>query len=297
MGQVSRYLDPALVEQLNLLRMTARGMVEGARSGPHRSRIKGASVEFRQHRAYVPGDEPRRLDWRVLARTDRPFVREYDEETNLRCVVMVDCSGSMGYGREGQTKYDYAARLAAAFAYLLLGQTESVGMVMCAQGALEWVAPRGGAMQLAKVMDALEGSAPGGRSGMAEAMHEVAERMERRSVIIALSDFFEPVAPLRSGLAHLRHARHEVMALQIVDRHELDFPFKGWTRFRGMELEASRMCEPAMMRRIYRENFEKHRKSLKETFLACKSGLERMVTDRPVMDSVKTLLMSSWRRG
>src|SRR5213592_3973519 len=128
MSFVTRYLEPALVERLNYLQVTARSVVEGATTGQHRSPVKGASVEFRQHRFYVPGDEPRRLDWRVLARTDRPYIKEYDEETNLRCLLLVDGSGSMSYGGAGNTKFDYAAKLVAALAYLMLGQTESVGL-------------------------------------------------------------------------------------------------------------------------------------------------------------------------
>src|SRR5881398_2024263 len=128
MGFVSRYLEPTLVEQLNHLQLSARSVVEGAITGQHRSPVKGASIEFRQHRAYVPGDEPRRLDWRVLARTDRPFIKEYDEETNLRCVLMLDCSGSMAYaggeaaeaGGGAGGKFDHAAKLVASLAYLML---------------------------------------------------------------------------------------------------------------------------------------------------------------------------------
>src|SRR5437870_9838389 len=128
MSQVSRYLDPTLVEHLNQMQLSARSVVQGATIGQHRSPVRGASVEFRQHRFYVPGDEPRRLDWRVLARTDRPYIKEYDEETNLRCLLLVDGSGSMSYGGAGNTKSDYAAKLVAALAYLMLGQTESVGL-------------------------------------------------------------------------------------------------------------------------------------------------------------------------
>src|SRR3954471_22947045 len=145
MSFVTRYLDPTLVERLNHLQVTARSVVEGSITGAHRSPLKGASVEFRQHRFYTPGDEPRRLDWRVLGRTDRPYIKEYDEETNLRCVLMLDESGSMAYGTEksgaapslspgaapgaeGGSKFDYAAKLVASFAYLMLGQTESVGL-------------------------------------------------------------------------------------------------------------------------------------------------------------------------
>src|SRR5688572_5597113 len=144
MNFVSRFLDPALIERLNHLQVSARSVVEGTISGLHRSPVKGASVEFRQHRFYTPGDELRRLDWRVLGRTDRPYIKEYDEETNLRCVLLLDASGSMGYGGKGDTKFVYASKLIAALAYLMLGQTESVGLGLVGQRLDQYVAPRAG---------------------------------------------------------------------------------------------------------------------------------------------------------
>src|SRR5208283_5310017 len=138
MSFVSRYLEPALVERLNHLQLSAQRVVEGATSGLHRSPLKGASIEFRQHRFYVPGDEPRRLDWRVLGRTDRHYIKEYDEETNLRCLLMLDCSGSMAYAGTGGgsgvgagaggSKFEYAARMVASLAYLMLANAEHVGL-------------------------------------------------------------------------------------------------------------------------------------------------------------------------
>src|SRR5579872_1257984 len=126
MSVVTRYLEPSLVERLNHLQLSARSVVEGSIIGQHRSPVKGASVEFRQHRFYTPGDEPRRLDWRIFARTDRPYIKEYDEETNLRCVLMLDCSGSMGYSSKAGSKLQYAAKLVASLSYMMLAQTESV---------------------------------------------------------------------------------------------------------------------------------------------------------------------------
>src|SRR5580658_6559288 len=137
MSSVGRYLDPALVERLSAFQLSARNVVEGATTGQHRSPVKGASVEFRQHRFYTPGDEPRRLDWRVLGRTDRPYIKEYDEETNLRCVLLLDCSGSMAYG--APPKFDYAARLVASLAYLMLANTEHVGLALFSEGLRRWI--------------------------------------------------------------------------------------------------------------------------------------------------------------
>jgi uncharacterized protein (DUF58 family) len=291
-SQVSRYLEPALVEHLNHMQLLARSVVQGSTTGQHRSPVKGASVEFRQHRFYVPGDEPRRLDWRVLARTDRPYVKEYDEETNLRCVLMFDASGSMGYGDSGRfgTKFGFAARLVAALAYLMLGQNESVGLAVCGDGVDSWLAPHAGAAQLPRVLDRLEQSTAAGPGGLARALHEVAERLERRGLVIVVSDFFAPVEQLRGGLAHLRHGRHEVVAIQVVDPEEESFPFRRWTRFRGLEGESARLCEPAAVRRMYQENFARHRRALQEVCVGLRVDFRAFATEQHVLDVIRALV-------
>src|SRR5258708_3658718 len=162
MSLISRYLDPVLIERLNYLQLSARRVVAGSTIGQHKSAVKGASIEFRQHRPYVSGDEPRRIDWRVLGRTDRPYVKEYDEETNLRCMILLDASGSMAYARRSGAKFDYAATAVAALAYLMLGQTESVGVALFRKRIDPWLAPKSGTAQLARVIDVIERTAPRG---------------------------------------------------------------------------------------------------------------------------------------
>jgi len=290
MSQVNRYLDATLVEHLNQMELSARSVVQGAKSGQHRSPVRGASVEFRQHRFYVHGDEPRRLDWRVLGRTDRPYVKEYEEETNLRCALLLDRSASMGYGGDEGTKFDYGARLAAALGYLMLAQTETVGLAICGDGVEQWLPPRSGPAQLSRLLESLDHSSPSGSTGIAKAMNEIAERLERRGLVIVLSDFFAPIDQLRSGLAHLRHQRHEVIAMQIVAPDENQFPFRNWTRFKGLEGEGVRLCEPAIVRQIYQENFNRHRKGLEEAALALRVEFGVFVTDRTILESIRTFL-------
>ena len=290
MSFVSRYLDPTLVERLNHLQLSARRVVEGSIIGQHRSPVKGASVEFRQHRFYTPGDEPRRLDWRVLARTDRPYIKEYDEETNLRCVLMLDCSGSMGYGGKAGTKHDYAARLVASLAYLMLAQTESVGLGLFGSRLDQWLAPRPGPSQLSRIIDALERSAPQGEARAGLAMQEAADRLGKRSLLIAVSDCFARASALREGLARLRHDRHETILLQILDRDEIEFPFRKWSRFRGMEGERPRLLEPAMARHLYLENFRRHRRDVEETCRSLGAEFYSIVTDQPLIEAITTFL-------
>ena len=290
MSFVTRYLEPALVERLNHLQLSARSVVEGSITGQHRSPVKGASVEFRQHRFYTPGDEPRRLDWRVLARTDRPYIKEYDEETNLRCVLMLDCSGSMAYaGRSGQ-KFEYAAKLVASLSYLMLGQTESAGLALCAHDLEQWLAPKAGTAQLSRIIDLLERAVPRGQGGLSDAMQKVADRLGRRSLVVLVTDGFSPVSVLRKGLARLRHDRHETIILQVLDRDELEFPFRTWSRFRGMEGERPQLLEPALMRKVYLENFSRHSQALRETCRALGVEFYSFVTDKPLIDSITFFL-------
>ena len=290
MSFVTRYLEPNLVERLNHLQLSARRVVEGSIIGQHRSPVKGASVEFRQHRFYTPGDEPRRLDWRVFARTDRPYIKEFDEETNLRCVLMLDCSGSMGYAGKSGTKHDYAAKLVAALAYLMLAQTESVGLGLFGSRLEQWLAPRSGTHQLSRIIDLLERSGSQGGANIAHSMQQAADRLGRRSLVIVVSDFFAPVPALREGLARLRHDRHEIILLQVLDRDEIEFPFKTWACFRGLEGERSLLEEPAIIRKAYLSNFRKHRRGLEETCRATGAEFSAFLTDRSLIDAITSFL-------
>jgi uncharacterized protein (DUF58 family) len=291
MSFASRYLDPALIEQLNHLQLAARSVVEGSAVGLHRSQLKGASIEFRQHRAYVPGDEPRRLDWRVLARTNRPFVKEYDEETNLRCLLMLDCSGSMDYGTDATNrKFDCSARVAAALAYLMLGATESVGVALFAQKLEHWLAPRSSSLQLSRVIDVLEHAAPSGPAAIVPSTLQVASRLGRRALVILISDFFSPTTAVRDALARLRHDRHELICLRILHPDERTFPFKNWSLFQGLEGERPFLCEPTLMRKSYLARFERHSRELVTICRSMSADLHVMSTDLPVADLVTRFL-------
>lgn len=291
MALLSRYLDPQLVERLNHLQLSARRVVEGSTIGQHKSPVKGASVEFRQHRFYTLGDETRRLDWRVLGRTDRPYIKEYDEETNLRCVLMIDGSGSMAYGAQGRgTKYDFAARLVASLAYLMLGQTESVGLAVFRSRVDAWLGPSSGQVQLSRVIDLLERSGPSGKSSLKAAVHETANRLERRSLVIIVSDLFYPTTEVRECLARLRHDRHETILLRPLDPDEVEFPFRTWSRFRGMEGERATVCEPALMRQAYLDRFASHRQALEDSSRTLGAEFHTLTTDKPLIDSLTAFL-------
>jgi uncharacterized protein (DUF58 family) len=291
MSSVARYLDPALLERLRTYQLSARSVVEGTTLGQHRSPVRGASVEFRQHRAYVPGDEPRRLDWRVLARTDRPYVREYHEETNLRCMLLLDRSGSMSYrGRGRASKFDYAAKVVASLAYLMLNSGESVGVATCGQRIEHWLGPHAATQQLARVIDVLERTSPADRSDIARAMHDAADRIGRRSLLVVVSDLLSDVGPLRAALSRLRHARHELIVLRVLDDDEIAFPFDRWLRLRGLEGEGTRLCEPAIVRQQYQAAFAEHEKALHGACRAADVEVHTFVTSRDIGDAMSGFL-------
>jgi len=292
MSILSRYLEPSLVERLNHLQLSARSVVEGSTIGSHKSPVKGASIEFRQHRIYVPGDEPRRLDWRVLGRTDRHYIKEYDEETNLKCILMLDGSGSMAYGEAAKvgSKFEYGARLAVSLAYLMLGQTESVGLGVFQKKITTWVTPHTGTTQLSRVVEAVEKVGPKGPSGFAESVHEAAGRLQRRTLVVLISDLMVPVAAFREALAHLRHDRHEVIVMRILDRDEIEFPFRGWTRMRGLEGEKGSLCEASLVRAQYRANQARHARELEETCRGMRAEMRTFVTDKEMGDALIAFL-------
>ncbi|HVT88157.1 MAG TPA: DUF58 domain-containing protein [Tepidisphaeraceae bacterium] len=297
MSSAARYLDPNLIQRLNKLSLTARRIVEGTAGGLHRSQLKGASVEFRQHRSYVAGDEPRRIDWRVLARTDRHYIREFQEETNLRAAILMDRSGSLSYGSRLGSKYEYGARATAALAYLMLAQAESVGLAMFGNGIEQWLKPQSYRIQLSRIIELLENGRPAGYSDPAAAMHGLADRLERRSLVILVSDLFAPIPRIREGLARLRYERHEVIVMQVLDPDEIQFPFRGFFRFNGLEGERSSLIDAVLLRNSYLRNFKRHQEQLK---VACRTlGVEfaQLTTDLPLDSALVWFLTRRLQRG
>ncbi len=292
MHVLGRLLDPQLVESLNHLALSARRVVEGNTIGLHRSPVKGASVEFRQHRLYVPGDEPRRIDWRVLARSDRAFVKEFDEETNLRATIFLDASGSMGYGKP--SKFDYAVRLVAGLGYLMLAQTEAAGLAIARDAGGEYLAPAAASTQLARIVDLLERVTCEGPTNLDRALLRTADRMDRRSLVIIVSDFMQPVDALRRGLARLNHDRHELVLVRLLHPDEMTFPFRSWARFRGLEGESPRLIEGPQVRKTYLENFRRHEDQLKQVCRSLKADLLTCPVDQPLLDAVMAVVR---RRG
>ena len=221
-----RLLDPVFVSKLARIDLRARFVVEGFLTGLHRSPYHGFSVEFAEHRQYMPGDPLRHLDWKVLAKSERKYLKQYQEETNLRAMLLVDTSASMGYASRGLSKLDYARMLAAALAYLMITQHDAVGLFAFAGGKGELLPPHATSIQLRQILLALERLTPGGTTDFAGSLHRVAEHFTRRGLVVLLSDLLDDPARIESAIRHFRHRKHEVLVFHVLDPQERRFDFE-----------------------------------------------------------------------
>lgn len=253
-----RYLDPAVVARLGHLDVRARLVVEGFIAGMHRSPFHGFSVEFAEHRPYMPGDPLKNLDWKVLAKSDRLLIKQYTEETNLRAHLLLDQSGSMGFQSKNaaMSKLEYGKSLAAALAYLMLGQQDAVGVMRFAEQPQEYVPARSVRSHLDVVLKSLARGTPQGRTRLGPALHELAERIKRRGLVVLLSDLMDKPEEVLSGLQHFRHRHHEVIVFHLLDPDEVDFPYTDTATFVDLESGARLTTEPWEIAGRYREMLE-----------------------------------------
>jgi uncharacterized protein (DUF58 family) len=251
-------LDPAVVARLSHLDVRARVVVEGFIAGMHRSPFHGFSVEFAEHRPYMPGDPLKNIDWKVWARTDRLLVKQYTEETNLRCHLLLDLSGSMGFQspRAPMSKIDYARSLSAALAYLMLQQQDAVGALLFADRPLRFVPARAVHSHLDVILRTLGQLEPQGRTRLGPALHELAERIKRRGLVILCSDLMDQPAEVLLGLQHFRHRHHEVVVFHILDPDEAEFPYTDTATFVDIESGDRLTTEPWEIARRYRARLE-----------------------------------------
>jgi uncharacterized protein (DUF58 family) len=250
-----RYLDPLTLAKVHGLELQARLVVEGYLAGMHKSPYHGFSVEFAQHREYVPGDDIKHIDWKVYGRTGRFFLKQYDEDTNLVCWLLLDVSDSMRYGSKQLTKYDYASMAAASLAYLILQQSDSVGLVTFDNQIRQFMKPSSQPSQLKEMIRVMNHGATQAKTRMAPLLHDLSERISRRSIIFVISDLFDEVPDLLMGLKHLRHKRHEVVLWHVLDDFELTFPFQEATLFRGLEEYPPLLTDPRSLRQSYLDQF------------------------------------------
>ncbi len=248
-----RFLHPEAIKRISRLELRARHIVEGYLSGLHRSPYFGQSVEFRQHREYAVGDDLRHVDWKVWAKQDRYYVKQFEEDTNLRATLIVDVSNSMQYGSGPLNKFEYAATTAVSLAYLLLRQQDAVGCVAFDERVRTTVPLRTKRNHLNSIIQALSHSEPRDKTDLLTIFREVAETYPRRGLMILISDLLADRAGLIKGLKLLRQRGHDVLVFHIMDDDELDFPFSGPMRFEGLESIDQLSCNPRALRAGYLE--------------------------------------------
>jgi len=245
------FLDSAVLGRLMALPLHARHAMLGTVSGKHRSPVRGSSIEFAQYRKYVPGDDTRRLDWRTWGRSDRFYIKEFEADTNLRLCLLLDTSGSMGYGPTGATRLDYARKLAGTLGYLAAEQGDAVGLRSLAEKPIE-IPTRRGAVHLGLVLDNLADVKPLGGTTLLTALHDAAENIRQRALVVIFSDLFVPPAELKSAIQHLRFKKHDVAAFHLLDQKELDFDFDQPAHFIDLEGGDPVLADPSLIARNYR---------------------------------------------
>ena len=291
-------LDPTALARYGRLELLARLVVEGVMSGLHKSPFKGFSVEFAEHRQYGPGDEIRHIDWRAFGKTDRYFVKEYEEETNLKAYIVVDTSGSMSYAGRTMSKFEYARQLAAALAYLMISQRDAVGLVTFDTAIRAMIPARSAPTHFSVLCKVLSDARVGGETPLSGILHGLAERIKRRGLVIVLSDGFDKLDDLTNALRHLRHRRHEVLFFQILAPEEAEFPFRRPARFRNLEnVEHTLRVDPAALRAAYLEKFNAFCAGLKERVAAMGADYHRVSTGETHERTLLDYLASRSRRG
>jgi uncharacterized protein (DUF58 family) len=290
--QPRSFLSAAVLSRLAGLPLLARRPMQGNVSGRHASPHRGSSIEFAEYRKYVPGDDLRRLDWRAYGRSDRFYIKEFEADTNLRCCFVLDTSGSMGFGSKGITKLEFARRIVATLGYLASQQGDAVGLACVAGGIVQNVPPRRSPAHLRLVFDLLDQVKPQGETQLANVLHELAETIQQRALVIIISDLFLEPEILGSCFQHLRFRKHDVAAFHLLDPLELEFTFRRPMRFLDMEGGASIFADPSDIARRYQQALDDYLRGLKQVVLESAVDYQRVSVDEDYEKVLVRFLMS-----
>jgi len=276
----NKFLDPKVLNKITRLDLKARHIVEGFMGGMHKSPYHGFSVEFAEHREYAPGDDLKHLDWKVFGRTDRLFIKEYELETNLRSHILIDTSESMDYGSKETTKLELASHIAASMAYLVLRQQDSVGMV-CFDKEVKTFIPTSSSMgHLRPILGTLASSSAQNKTDLGIVLNTLAERIQRRGLIILISDLFDKPETILKSLQHFSHKRHDVIVFHVLDEYELTFPFERMTLFEGLEEYPKQLVDPRSLRKAYLEEVNKFCEEMRKGCVKQMIDYVRISTDQ-----------------
>jgi uncharacterized protein (DUF58 family) len=291
-----KYLDPEVLKAISGLELKARLIVEGFVAGMHRSPFHGFSVEFAEHREYVPGDDVRFVDWKVYGKSDRYYIKQYEEETNLRCWLFVDVSESMEYGSGAMSKIEYARHMAAALAYLTVHQRDAVGLCLFDDELRDVIPPASSAGHLRSLIHQLAEAEVRGRTGVGAAVNHAAEQIGRRSVVILISDLLDSADSVLEAVRKLRHRKHEVILFHLLDHFERTFPFERTTRFEGLEDMPQVMADPAALRTQYLKELDTFARTLRRGCLGSGADFVEIDTTTTLDVALSTYLASRGRQ-
>lgn len=277
-----KYLDPQFLARIGNLELIARTVVEGFITGLHKSPFHGFSVEFSQHRPYMPGDALRFVDWKVYARTDRFYIKQFEEETNLRCYIVLDVSKSMAFKSGNVSKWMYASYLALALAYLLFHQRDATGLVLFDSDIRLQMPPRSMGSYLREMITQIERVQMGNDTSVGKVLHQIADQFRRKGLIIVISDFLDDPQEIIKGLKHFRYDKHDVLAFHILDRQEADFDFSGNAMFKDLESGDKIKTQPFFIRQQYRQRFQAFLKYLQSETSKNSIDYQQIFTDEPL---------------
>ncbi|MCZ7605075.1 MAG: DUF58 domain-containing protein [Planctomycetota bacterium] len=278
-----KYLDPQVLNNIRHLEVTARNVVEGFISGMHRSPYRGFSVEFAQHREYVPGDDLRFLDWKAYAKSDKYYIKEYEEETNFRAVIVLDASESMRYqSGENPSKMEYGKYMAASLAYLIQKQSDAAGLALFDEKLFDWVPPANSQVTLMRMLATMHERAPQKKTNIGEVLTDVAQRTGRRGMVMVISDLFDDLKHLKKGLEHLAARKHDVIVFNVMDPMEREFTFDRLTQFLGMEGYPDLLVDPRSLRKAYLEEVNHFTAEVRRVCLRAKADFQLMDTSMPL---------------
>ena len=278
MKQSRKFLDPLLLSKLGNMDLVARCAIEGFFAGLHPSPFHGFSVEYSDHRDYHPGDELTFHDWKNFGRSDKLYNKQFQQETNATVYILLDSSKSMSFAGDGSvSKMDYGSFLAAALSYLMLGQSDSAGLVLFAEEVKKQIPPRSRRTHLNTILTALEANRPAGQTNLADVLHTVAETTKRRGLVILISDLLDDQADIYKGLAHLKYLNHDVIILHTMDHQELNLDYEGLVQFEDLESRATIRAFPQSLREVYRKRVAAFVEDIEKT--AGKSGIDYCLLD------------------
>ncbi len=291
------FIEPAALMRIKNLELRAKIVVDGFLSGLHKSPYHGFSVEFTEYRQYTPGDDLRYLDWRLLARSDRYYLKRFEDETNLRCYLLVDLSRSMGFGSLEYDKAEYAKTVAATLAYFLSHQRDAVGLVTFDAAIRDFLPARFRPGHMHRLMMCLERAPAGSATDLVSPLEQIAKTARKRGLVVLLSDLLAPVEELEKRLGYLRSQGHEVVILRILDPAETDFPFREEAMFYDLESGRELYVDPQATRQRYQQRFAEHAAGLKTACSRLGIDLYELRTDRPLDLALFDLLSGRMRRG